>query len=168
MAAPNRRQRMALAFGKLQRSQSPEAVGTPYLVVTCLPAQVFTNFLLTHVPDVTQTQIGALWWRADTNGDGQDGKVTLQAKLLPPKASVDAGGFAGIQRLLLQVCRGWSAVRATCEPYFSMLFSRRRDAALVKKRPQWRRDATGTGMSLCRPNKIAQIVQYNIVQYSIV
>jgi len=32
---------------------------------------VFTNFLLTHVPDVTQTQIGALWWRADTNGDGQ-------------------------------------------------------------------------------------------------
>mmetsp|Transcript_10248 Transcript_10248/g.24602 ORF Transcript_10248/g.24602 Transcript_10248/m.24602 type:complete len:522 (-) Transcript_10248:207-1772(-) len=32
---------------------------------------VFTNFLLTHVPDVTQSQIGALWWRADTNGDGQ-------------------------------------------------------------------------------------------------
>lgn len=33
--------------------------------------QVFTTFLLKHVPDITQQQIGALWWRADTNNDGQ-------------------------------------------------------------------------------------------------
>ncbi|CAK9063432.1 GTPase IMAP family member 4 (Immunity-associated nucleotide 1 protein) (IAN-1) (hIAN1) (Immunity-associated protein 4) [Durusdinium trenchii] len=32
---------------------------------------VFTTFLLKHVPDITQQQIGALWWRADTNNDGQ-------------------------------------------------------------------------------------------------
>lgn len=32
---------------------------------------VFTKFLLTAVPGVQQAHVGALWWRADTNGDGQ-------------------------------------------------------------------------------------------------
>eukprot|EP00438_Fugacium_kawagutii_P001298 Skav226282 [mRNA] locus=scaffold3301:83585:106858:+ [translate_table: standard] len=32
---------------------------------------IFTSFMLKHVPDITQQQIGALWWRADTNNDGQ-------------------------------------------------------------------------------------------------
>ena len=32
---------------------------------------VFTSFMLKHVPDITQQQIGTLWWRADTNNDGQ-------------------------------------------------------------------------------------------------
>ncbi|CAJ1331153.1 unnamed protein product [Effrenium voratum] len=32
---------------------------------------VFTSFLLKHCPEITQQQIGCLWWRADTNNDGQ-------------------------------------------------------------------------------------------------
>eukprot|EP00931_Biecheleriopsis_adriatica_P087969 TRINITY_DN62372_c0_g1_i1.p1 TRINITY_DN62372_c0_g1~~TRINITY_DN62372_c0_g1_i1.p1 ORF type:complete len:524 (-),score=161.36 TRINITY_DN62372_c0_g1_i1:131-1666(-) len=32
---------------------------------------VFTKFLLQHAPGITQVQVGSLWWRADTNSDGQ-------------------------------------------------------------------------------------------------
>lgn len=32
---------------------------------------IFTSFMLKHAPDITRQQIGALWWRADTNNDGQ-------------------------------------------------------------------------------------------------
>jgi len=32
---------------------------------------VFTKFVLTAVPGVQQAHVGALWWRADTNCDGQ-------------------------------------------------------------------------------------------------
>ena len=39
-----------------------------------LGAEIFTSFMLKHVPDITQQQIGALWWRADTNNDGQVGQ----------------------------------------------------------------------------------------------
>jgi len=36
-----------------------------------LPPMVFTKFVLTHAPNTSRQQIGALWWRADTNSDGQ-------------------------------------------------------------------------------------------------
>eukprot|EP00930_Biecheleria_cincta_P046006 TRINITY_DN31725_c0_g1_i1.p1 TRINITY_DN31725_c0_g1~~TRINITY_DN31725_c0_g1_i1.p1 ORF type:complete len:501 (-),score=126.26 TRINITY_DN31725_c0_g1_i1:74-1576(-) len=36
-----------------------------------LSPMVFTKFILTHAPSTSRQQIGALWWRADTNSDGQ-------------------------------------------------------------------------------------------------
>lgn len=36
-----------------------------------VPPMVFTKFILTHAPNTSRQQIGALWWRADTNSDGQ-------------------------------------------------------------------------------------------------
>lgn len=42
-------------------------------------SKIFTSFMLKHAPDITRQQIGALWWRADTNNDGQ---VPSDAKLV--------------------------------------------------------------------------------------
>lgn len=36
-----------------------------------LAPMVFTKFILTYAPNTSRQQIGALWWRADTNSDGQ-------------------------------------------------------------------------------------------------
>lgn len=45
-------------------------------------AEIFTSFMLKHVPDITQQQIGALWWRADTNNDGQVGESSVPLRSL--------------------------------------------------------------------------------------